>query len=136
MFEITLSWSRHQYVEFVFDQKIPTWLSYHEHAFQFFGGVVESVVLNNLKVEVLKADLQDPVLGEPFRRLAQHFGFLISPNRIQDRLPTVHALLRLANRFGSGCPEQACQRDLRLSRINQRLARYGVVILDDIGYLQ
>ncbi len=81
MFVMTLSRSRHQYVEFVFDQKIPTWLSCHEHAFQFFGEIVECVVLDHWKTAVLKADLQDHVLGEPYRRLAQHFGFLICPNR-------------------------------------------------------
>jgi hypothetical protein len=30
---------------------------------------------------VLEASLHDPVLGEAYRRQAQHYGFLISPNR-------------------------------------------------------
>ncbi len=81
MFVMTVSWSRHQYVEFVFDQKVATWIACHENAFAFFGGVVERVVIDNLKAGVLKADLHDPVLGEPYRRLAQHYGFVISPNR-------------------------------------------------------
>ena len=38
-FVMTLSWSRHQYVEFVFDQSAATWLLCHRHAFAFFGGV-------------------------------------------------------------------------------------------------
>jgi transposase len=38
-FVMTLSYSRHQYVEFVFDQKVGTWLECHRHAFEFFGGV-------------------------------------------------------------------------------------------------
>ncbi len=37
-FVMTLSWSRHQYVEFVFDQKVATWLRCHKNAFQFFQG--------------------------------------------------------------------------------------------------
>lgn len=81
VFVMTLSWSRHQYVEFVFDQKIETWLGCHERAFRWFGGVVRRVVLDNLKAGVIRADLHEPVLGEPYRRLAQHYGFLISPNR-------------------------------------------------------
>jgi transposase len=36
-FVMTLSWSRHQYVEFVFDQKLETWLRLHRNAFAFFG---------------------------------------------------------------------------------------------------
>ncbi len=35
-FVMTLSWSRHQYVEFVFDQKVETWLRLHRNAFAFF----------------------------------------------------------------------------------------------------
>jgi transposase len=83
MFVMTLSWSRHQYVEFVFDQKVATWVECHEHAFTWLGGVVQRVVIDNLKAGVLQADLYDPVLGEPYRRLAQHYGFLIRPNRPQ-----------------------------------------------------
>lgn len=82
IFVMTLSWSRHQYVEFVFDQSIPTWVACHERAFAWFGGVVQRVVVDNLKAAVLKTDLHDPVLGEPYRRLAQHYGFVISPNRV------------------------------------------------------
>ena len=37
-FVMTLSYSRHQYVEFVFDQTVATWLLCHRHAFEFFGG--------------------------------------------------------------------------------------------------
>lgn len=80
-FVMTLSNSRHQYVEFVFDQKIETWLRCHERAFAWFGGVPRRVVLDNLKAGVIQPDLHDPVLGEPYRRLAQHYGFVISPNR-------------------------------------------------------
>jgi len=35
---MTLSWSRPQYVEFVFDQKVETWLRCHRNAFCFFEG--------------------------------------------------------------------------------------------------
>ena len=38
-FVMTLSWSRHQYVEFVFDQKVGDLAALHRNAFAFFGGV-------------------------------------------------------------------------------------------------
>ena len=81
VFVMTLCWSRHQYIEFVYNQRIETWLACHEHAFAWFGGVVQRVVLDNLKAGVLQSDLHDPVLGEAYRRLAQHYSFVISPNR-------------------------------------------------------
>ena len=80
-FVMTLSFSRHQYAELVFDQKIATWIACHRHAFQSFGGVPQRVVPDNLKAAVLKASLHDPVLGEAYRRMAQHYGFLVSPTR-------------------------------------------------------
>ncbi len=82
MFVMTLSWSRHQYVEFVLDQSIPTWLGCHERAFAWFGGAVKRVVFDNLKAAVVQANFHDPVLSEPYRRLAQHYGFVLSPNRV------------------------------------------------------
>lgn len=81
VFVMTLCFSRHQYAEIVFDQKIPTWLALHRRAFENFGGVPAKVTLDNIKAAVLEAALYDPVLGEAYRRFAQHYGFLISPNR-------------------------------------------------------
>ncbi|MFN8525861.1 MAG: integrase core domain-containing protein [Chloroflexota bacterium] len=40
-----------------------------------------TVVPDNLKAAVLRATLHDPVLGEAYRRCAQHYGFTISPTR-------------------------------------------------------
>jgi len=81
VFVMTLSYSRHEYAELVFDQKVPTWLACHRHGFEWFGGVPQRVVPDNLKAAVLEATLYDPVLGEPYRRMAQHYGFLVSPTR-------------------------------------------------------
>lgn len=80
-FVMTLSWSRHQYVEFVFDQTIPTWIRCHEHAFAYFEGIPHELVIDNLKAGVIKAALEDPVISEPYRRCAHYYGFLIHPCR-------------------------------------------------------
>ena len=81
VFVATLCYSRHQYAELVFDQKVPTWTALHRHAFENWGGVPRRMVPDNLKAAVAKALLYDPVLGEAYRRMAQHYGFLISPTR-------------------------------------------------------
>lgn len=80
-FVMTLSWSRHMFVRFVFDQRIPTWLECHRLAFDSFGGVPEEIVVDNLKAAVLAANLTDPVLSEPYSRFARHYGFLVHPCR-------------------------------------------------------
>jgi transposase len=80
-FVMTLSWSRHMFVRFVFDQRIPTWLECHRLAFDAFGGVPEEIVIDNLKAAVLEARLDDPVLSMPYARAARHYGFLVHPCR-------------------------------------------------------
>jgi transposase len=81
VFVATLSHSRHQYAEIVFDQKIATWLALHRRAFEYFGGVPRRVVPDNLKAAVTQALIIDPVLAEAYRRFALHYQFLISPTR-------------------------------------------------------
>jgi transposase len=82
-FVMTLSYSRHQYVEFVFDQSLPSWLLLHRHALEFFGGVPGRIVTDNLKSAVTKAywDGNDPQVQASYRECAEHYGFLISPCR-------------------------------------------------------
>ena len=82
-FVMTLSYSRHQYAELVFDQKMQTWIGCHRRAFEFFGGVPEEIVIDNLKAAVLKADLDNPTLSVPYTRLARHYGFLVHPCRVR-----------------------------------------------------
>jgi transposase len=80
-FVMTLSWSRHQYVEFVFDQKVETWLRLHRNAFEFFGGAPQRVVIDNLKAAIIRACWEDPQVQQAYRECAEHYGFLIAPCR-------------------------------------------------------
>lgn len=82
-FVMTLSYSRHQYVEFVFEQKMQTWIDCHRKAVASFGGTPRQVVVDNLKAAVIKAGLDDAVLSEPYRKMARHYGFLIHPCRVR-----------------------------------------------------
>ncbi len=80
-FVMTLSWSRHQYVEFVFDQSVETWLRCHRNAFAFFEGVPERVVPDNLKAAIVRACWEAPEAQQAYRECAEHYGFLIAPCR-------------------------------------------------------
>jgi hypothetical protein len=78
---MTLAWSRHQYVEFVWDQKVETWLKCHQHGFEYFGGVPERVVIDNLKAAIVKAIRDDPAVQASYQECALHYGFRIAPCR-------------------------------------------------------
>ena len=81
VFVATLSYSRHMYAELVFDQKVSTWIACHRHSFEFWGGLPRRLVPDNLKAAVQRAAVDDPILGEAYRRMALHYGFLVSPTR-------------------------------------------------------
>lgn len=82
-FVMLLAWSRHQYVEFVWDQSVATWLLCHVHAFEYFGGVPKRVVLDNLKAAILKACFDDPGVQQSYRGCAEHYSFLIAPCQVR-----------------------------------------------------
>jgi transposase len=83
VFVLTLSWSRHQYVEFVWNQKVETWLRLHRNALSFFKGAPERVVIDNLKAGISKACWHEPEAQSAYRECAEHYGFLIRPCRIR-----------------------------------------------------
>jgi hypothetical protein len=74
-----LSWSRHQYAEIVFDQKVETWIALHIRAFEFLGGVPRKVRPDNLKAAIVRAVTHDQEAQRSYREFAEHYDFLISP---------------------------------------------------------
>ena len=54
VFVMVLSYSRQMYIEFTLSQKQEHFLACHEHAFEYFGGVPQSVMVDNLKSAVLE----------------------------------------------------------------------------------
>lgn len=82
-FVMTLSYSRHRFVRFVERQDIATWLDCHIRAFQFFGGVPATVLLDNLKSGVVKTDLYDPTINRAYAELERHHGFVADPAKVR-----------------------------------------------------
>lgn len=82
VFVMVLGYSRHMYAEVVFDQKTETWLQLHQRAFEYFGGVPETVVPDNLKAAVLRTAFGidgDKALNRSYRELARYYGFKVDP---------------------------------------------------------
>ncbi|MBF0107203.1 MAG: IS21 family transposase, partial [Deltaproteobacteria bacterium] len=78
-FLMTLSCSRHCYAEVVFRQDIQTWIACHRNAFEFFGGVPDKIVMDNLKAAIIKVVLYEPLVNRTYREFAAHYNFVISP---------------------------------------------------------
>jgi len=74
---VTLVFSRHQYVHLTHQQKLTDLIEGLEDAWEFFGGVPERVVLDNLKAAVLKADRYEPAFQRTFAEYATYRGFVV-----------------------------------------------------------
>ena len=82
-FVMTLSYSRHRYIRFVERQDTNTWLDCHIRAFEFFGACPRTVLLDNLKAGVVKADLYDPTINRAYAELERHYGFVADPAKVR-----------------------------------------------------
>jgi len=75
-FVMVLCHSRMMYVEFTVSEAMEHFLSAHRRAFEFFGGVTEKVMIDNLKVGVLRHPRGEPASFHPrYLDLAAHYGF-------------------------------------------------------------
>lgn len=78
-FVMTLCFSRHQYVEFVWDQTVATWLGCHRRAFEWFGAVPERLIIDNPKCAITRACIHDPMVQRAYAEAAEGYGFRIDP---------------------------------------------------------
>jgi transposase len=81
-FILTLSYSRHRFVRFVFRQDVPTWIDCHIRAFEYLQGVPATIILDNLKSGVIKPDIYDPVMNRAYSELERHYGFVADPAKV------------------------------------------------------
>jgi transposase len=81
VFRIVLSNSRKGYSEAVFRQTTDEFLRCLENAFAHFGGVAKTLVIDNLRAAVAKADWFDPELCPKVRSFAEHYGIAILPTK-------------------------------------------------------
>lgn len=82
-FIATLPYSQYSYVEAFLDMKSANWLTAHIHALEYFGGVPEAFVPDNLKTGVTKALRGEPLLNEAYRELADYYRAVIVPSRVR-----------------------------------------------------
>ena len=88
-FALVLCHSRQLYVEFTLGQSQEQWLSCHEHAFEYLGGVPAEIMVDNCKTAVLAHPAgAAPVFNPTYVDFARHYGFTIkacAPRRPQQK---------------------------------------------------
>lgn len=81
VFRAVLSFSRKGYTEAVTRLTTESFIRSLENAFWRLGGVPRTVVFDNAKCAVLKADWYDPELHPKILEFCQHYGFALLPTR-------------------------------------------------------
>ena len=69
-----LGLSNYTYAELTRSQELSEWIGSHVRMFEYFGGVPEAVVQDNLKAGVKKACFYDPELNPTYHDLLVHYG--------------------------------------------------------------
>ena len=73
--------SSYTFAEATMTQQLPDWISSHCKMWDFFGGVPEITVPDNLKSAVTKANRYEALLNDTYQDLASHYGTCIIPAR-------------------------------------------------------
>ena len=81
VFRIVLSHSRKAYSEAVYRQTTDDFIRCLENAFWHFGGVPKTLVIDNLKAAVTKADWFDPELNPKILEFCRHYDTVILPTK-------------------------------------------------------
>jgi transposase len=82
IFVATLGASNYTFAEATLSQNLPSWIESHVHAFEFFQGVTEILIPDNLKDAVTRSCRYEPDLNATYRELADHYGAVIIPARV------------------------------------------------------
>jgi transposase len=83
LFLMVLAASRHMFIRPVWTLDLKTWIRCHVEGFEFFGSVPMRIVLDNLKDGVVKPSLYDPKLNRTYAEMAQFYGTLLDPCRLE-----------------------------------------------------
>jgi len=81
VFRIVLSYSRKSYSEVVYRQTTENFIRCLENAFSHFAGVPRTLVIDNLRAAVTRADWYEPEIHPKLQAFCDHYGIVILPTR-------------------------------------------------------
>lgn len=106
VFVMVLSYSRYMYIEFTLSQKQEHFLGCHQNAFEYFGGLPQSVMVDNLKSAVLEHKAGEPPRWNPaYAAFAADYGFKIvacNPRSPQEKGRVENAVGYVKKNFLAG----------------------------------
>ncbi len=101
LFVAVLGASSYTYAEAVESQDLSNWCGAHVRMLEYFGGVPEIFVPDNLKSAITQACRYEPVVNRTYQDLASHYGAVVIPARPykpRDKAK-VEVAIQVAQRF-------------------------------------
>lgn len=83
IFIAALGASSYTFAEASGGQDLSCWIQSHVHAFEFFGGVPEILIPDNLKSGVNHPCRYEPDINPTYQELADHYGTTVIPARVR-----------------------------------------------------
>lgn len=83
VFVATLGASSRTFARAYASQALPSWISGHVDAFEYFQGVTAIVVPDNTKTGVTSACFYEPDLNPTYQEMAAYYGTAVVPTRVQ-----------------------------------------------------
>ena len=83
IFVSALGASSYIYAEATWSQSLPDWLMSHRRMVEFYGGVSEILVPDNLKSGVTRTNRYEAGINRAYREFAEHYGTCVIPARVR-----------------------------------------------------
>ena len=84
IFVAVLGGSNYTYAEATADQSLSSWTGSHVRSFEYFGGVPQRVVPDNLRSAVSRACRYEPDINPTYREMAAYYGTIAMPARARE----------------------------------------------------
>jgi hypothetical protein len=101
-FSMVLSYSRYAYYEVVTNQSVPSFISSHINAFEYFTGVPARVKIDNLKAGVITPDFYQPTIQHQYAEFLSYYNSAPVTARVrrpQDKGKVEAGIKYLKNNF-------------------------------------
>lgn len=123
IFVCTLGASNYTFANATWTQSLPDWIDSHIKAFEYFGGVPEIAVIDNLKSGVNKSCRYEPEINKTYHDFAMHYGIVVVPTRARkpkDKAK-VEVAVQIVERWILACLRN--QTFFSLSELNTEISR-------------
>lgn len=81
VFVAVLGASNYTYAQADWDQSLSNWIDAHARTFEYFGGVPQVIVCDNLRAGVSRACRYEPDINPTYTEMAAHYGIIVIPAR-------------------------------------------------------